>query len=801
MNLLETPTGHLANLSTIAAKPFERAFNDEFIAPEETEIVAVDGLTLEAARDQILVYLEDDISSEELRDVDALITAQGARRLALNTRLRTIQVALDTDVSEASFIDALTAAPGVHFASVNAVVEPDAAVKAKVRHHASNPGRFASPVFNSAVTSTALFTGDYWIDDINAESAWAALTRVGLQRSPLGIVDTGLRSSQGVVDESRLQRFTAGGAPRGGYLGTSNHGLWVTGFAAGEHKSSGQRGVNTHSDVILVDAERRGVVYESAVLSGIQTAIDNGAKVVNVSFGGGAKCVDSSADRLASRTRWRRTATNVLSYARRRDALVVWSAGSDCEKNDDRHLLVAARESQVHDWQRNALIVGASDESGADACFSAMGDVVDLMAPGEAITFAAGRSLLDGTSYAAPLVSGVGALVRAVGHTFSAPATKVLLSASAAPSITHRTAAMNDTACADRYPGGVTTANKPGEATRPEELLDFGLAVESAIVAASVPLTTSSTVMLRRDKRAHVQVEVHVPSTGVASADVVFLIDQTGSFEDDVKTIQRKADAILEHIGGRRLDVRYGVAGFGDYTDDASGQTVFALHQELTDSVRDTKGAFDDLTDPLLLGGDAPEAQYEALIRTIGQFRWRVGALRVILLATDAPFHDSDVATDYPGIGRVAALGVVQRENVVIIGLQSGGDETARDQLGELALATGGSAQVLDASSTEIAEAIEEGLDFVLGSVDVELDVISGNPWVLGVTPFAHRDVSPGTTVSFRVHLEGKMDSSIDSIAQDIHAWAWGDGSALVGRVRVPVIVPSEPSWRLSRSP
>ena len=125
VNLLETPTGHLANLSTIAAKPFERAFNDVFIEPEETEMVAVDGVMVEAALNQILVFLDHDVTSAELRAIEAAVDAQGGRLLALNTRLRTIQVGIEDDVDESAFIETLSAAAGVHSAGVNTVLVPD----------------------------------------------------------------------------------------------------------------------------------------------------------------------------------------------------------------------------------------------------------------------------------------------------------------------------------------------------------------------------------------------------------------------------------------------------------------------------------------------------------------------------------------------------------------------------------------------------------------------------------------------------------------------------------------------------
>ena len=155
--------------------------------------------------------------------------------------------------------------------------------------------------------------------------------------------------------------------------------------------------------------------------------------------------------------------------------------------------------------------------------------------------------------------------------------------------------------------------------------------------------------MLNSGERAQVPVEVYVPSTGVIGLDVVFLVDQTGSFDDDVETLQEEAQAIIEDINSRGIDVNYGVAGFGDYSVDAVSQTVFTVHQDITDSVKATIAALDDLASPLLQGGDAPEAQYEALYRATKEFSWRTGALRVILLATDAPFHDSGHGDRLPG--------------------------------------------------------------------------------------------------------------------------------------------------------
>ena len=675
----------------------------------------------------------------------------------------------------------MTAVTGVSSAAVNSVVMPDGYAHGRV----------------GVVHSTS--PSDYWIEHINAEAGWRALSGLTLYRSPIGIVDTGFGASQTVLDEARLRRYSASGAVIGGQFGTSSHGLWVTGLAAGDH-SGDQRGVNPHSKVVLVDTGKRGLVYESAILAGIRTAIDNGAKVVNVSFGGVASCTDTRARRKVARERWRRNTTTAMNYAQQRDALVVWSAGSDCEKNDDRYLPPAAiADTRRHTWDSHALIVGASTGSRTDACFSRMGEVVSLMAPGQAIAFGPKRPVLDGTSYAAPLVVGAAGLVRAVEHTLSAAQTRAVLLASASHSIMPQSMAMNEAQCIDRYPTGVTADTHPGEATTPRELLNLGRALDSAAVVSSVPLTREPRVMLNSAQRIRVPIGVSVPSTGVVALDVVFLIDQTGSFKDDIDTLQSEARAVAAALDARGLDVAVGVAGFGDYGNDGDDGDVFILHRDISKDGDAFVAALDALAE--LHGGDAPEAQYQALQQATSEFSWRTGALRVILLATDAPFHNSDTESAYLGAGREAVLLHLEREGVVVIGLQSGDDATAAQQLEELALVTGGSSHQLDLSSSGIAMAIEDGLDDALAIVDVRLEVVADDPRVAGVTPLRHRNVVVGETVTFTVHLHGQLQNSIDPIPQDVYAWAWADGSGLIGRIKIPVVVPSEPSWRLSAAP
>ena len=74
-----------------------------FIEADETEMVIVDGVPVEAALNQILVFLDEDVTSEELRGVEAEIAARNGKLVALDTGLRTIQVVIGDAVDEVEF--------------------------------------------------------------------------------------------------------------------------------------------------------------------------------------------------------------------------------------------------------------------------------------------------------------------------------------------------------------------------------------------------------------------------------------------------------------------------------------------------------------------------------------------------------------------------------------------------------------------------------------------------------------------------------------------------------------------------
>ena len=761
-----------------------------FDQPTRSERVVIAGLEVEAAENEILVFLDEDVSSAEIRDAQAEILNQGGSVKSLNFDLRTIQVGITDDIVEQDFINVLSRQSGISGANVNEVVTPESFITSNDEGYRQWRTRFPTPPLAKVPAPTSVsFSGDYWIDQIDATRAWAALSDPSVTLAPnaIGIVDTGVPASQDILNNSRISRYTEKGDsmsdddtwdhPEGG-----PHGFNVTGYAAGYSNKPDRRGVNPHSDVVFVDVFRAdgSRTFVTDLLQGIKTAIDQGAGVVNISWGPLLDCKDVASTRQMAKQQFRMAHNGAVHYARKRNVLLVWSAGNDCEKQDDRLLPLDKKTGAVDvastdSWLSHTLIVGASSESLSDACFSQMGEVVNIMAPGEKVAFYADATG-DGTSYAAPMVTGAAGLIRAIESTISAEETRSILINSARNTITF------NRACGEPV------------ASSPAGLLNLGSAIQSSLVAHGVGIETKGEVRLSKGQTYSVPIDVTVPAGGAYAIDVGFVIDQSGSYEDDIETLQTRAQDIVNSLRSRAdIDVQFGVAGFadfpqGDYGD--TGDVPYRLYQDITGDSDALIAAIDKLNKPLMHGDDAPESQYEALFRAAREIGWRDGTLRILLLATDADFHNSDTDPSYPGTGRRAALETLAAENVIVIGLQSGDRAAAR--LRELAEATDGSVLSLDAASSQIVEAIVRGLDAALADVDVTLDVLAGQSWVTGVYPTVHKGVSGGQTVRFTVSLVGQRDPSVEDLPYNVYIWARGDGAALLSRTKIPILVSKE---------
>lgn len=178
------------------------------------------------------------------------------------------------------------------------------------------------------------------------------------------------------------------------------HGTMVAGIIAACATNAGD--MPRPVKILSVRAIPEGDEYDRDVVAAIRYAVDNGAKVVNMSFG---KYLSPHWDEVLA----------AMEYARHKDVLLVMASGNDGVNVDARPMFPVCRDRKGERLE-NLIVVGASTPDGRVASFSNYGaENVDLLAPGEDIRSTAPDGEYDtaqGTSLAAPVVSGIAAVLR-----------------------------------------------------------------------------------------------------------------------------------------------------------------------------------------------------------------------------------------------------------------------------------------------------------------------------------------------------------------------------------------------------
>ena len=204
----------------------------------------------------------------------------------------------------------------------------------------------------------------------------------------------------------------------------SSHGTHVAGIVAADGTNNfGTKGICSSCKIMSIRNVPEGDERDKDVANGIRYAVDNGAKIVNMSFGKGY-----SAFPL--------TVKEAIGYAASKDVLLVHAAGNDGENNDKSDNFPHDFEDAYPNW----IEVGASSwRSGtkALATFSNYGKTeVDLFSPGVDIYSTTPENqyeAYDGTSMASPVVSGVAAFVWSYYPSLSAAQLKNIILQSSVP--------------------------------------------------------------------------------------------------------------------------------------------------------------------------------------------------------------------------------------------------------------------------------------------------------------------------------------------------------------------------------
>lgn len=353
----------------------------------------------------------------------------------------------------------------------------------------------------------------------------------------------------------------------------------------------------------------------------------------------------------------------------------------------------------------------------------------------------------------------------------------------------------------------------------------------------------------------------------VSRADVVFAIDTTASMGQEIEQISRNVrDRIAPAIQRRIRDSQIGVTTFADFPEGNCGQETmgdrpFRLVLPTTDDLVRVQTAMDSIA--LNNGSDEPESQVEALYQIatgegigvyvppslgcptggIGYACFRPDALPVVLMFTDAPFHNgpgpSDDRLSFPYSARDAcptvfpephryseARDALNAVGIRVIGLYSGpSGEDGLSHLTRIATDTdavdgSGSSLVFDIGRSgerlteSVIEAVETLADVVeFDSLDTLLvdpdrtDSVDPRSFVLAVEAVraepmsgvrmidaasgAFLGVRSGTTVFFRLRLRGgAVVPGVGAQRFLLEVVFRGDRRTRIGSSLVEIVVP-----------
>lgn len=206
----------------------------------------------------------------------------------------------------------------------------------------------------------------------------------------------------------------------------AEHGTHVAGIIGANRKNSlGIKGVADAVQIMSLRVVPDGDERDKDVANAIRYAAENGAKVINMSFG---KAFSKN----------KQLVDEAVKYAQSKDVLIIQAAGNDSEDID-----ISPNFPSKYYWNDADSIIGQAEawitvgatswelDENLIANFSNYGyKNVDVFAPGVAIYSTLPQSeykAMDGTSMAAPVVAGLASLIRSYYPEFSAKETKQII--------------------------------------------------------------------------------------------------------------------------------------------------------------------------------------------------------------------------------------------------------------------------------------------------------------------------------------------------------------------------------------
>lgn len=293
-------------------------------------------------------------------DVDEIVKGHGGKRKGHFKQIDVHVVELPEQANTQAVAKALARHPHLKFAELDMIVAP------------------------SLLPNDPSYGSQWHLSKIRAADAWPYAVGDGIT---VAILDTGVDAAHPDLAPLMVPgwNFYSG---NGDTSDVHGHGTKVAGAAAAAGNNGiGVSGVTWRARIMPIRiADPNAYATFSRMASGISYAADNGARIANISYSGASASL---------------SVQSAANYMRSKGGVVVVSA-----ENTGARLTYAQNASLT--------AVGATDGSDVKASFSSWGAYVDVAAPGVGILTTVrggGYGAASGTSFSAPIVAGVYALM------------------------------------------------------------------------------------------------------------------------------------------------------------------------------------------------------------------------------------------------------------------------------------------------------------------------------------------------------------------------------------------------------
>ncbi|MBR6444538.1 MAG: S8 family serine peptidase [Firmicutes bacterium] len=390
----------LGTMPAVAFAEGTGASSDEGISPEAEEMVSTGDYT----EDQVIVVFNKGVSDSkaeaicekngvEVQDIEA--TSDGQKAVLAETADGQSVAEAITDIAKEKKVD---------------YVQPN------YRYGLAK----ADPFNNDQAT------GQWYLGNIHAREAADILKDITADKVKVAVVDTGADTNHEDLQANLNKDLSIKLDHKGGWEqlidDSDEHGTHVSGIIAATYDNGkGTAGVtslsgNKVADLFVIDSctsTGLGVYLEDFdIVTGINYAVDNGAKVISMSFGGYGR------DRYLEET---------LDTAYERGAVLVAAAGNE---NTDEYGVPSDVGSVI-----SVCNTTIKNRRQADSCY---GTTKDISAPGTSIISTVpgnGYEAFTGTSMATPVISSVAAAILYVNPDLTPYQVKNIICATADNSI------------------------------------------------------------------------------------------------------------------------------------------------------------------------------------------------------------------------------------------------------------------------------------------------------------------------------------------------------------------------------